>query len=277
MTVTALDPDLLTEERFSPGLGTYTLTGEEGTDIIRTALEAGYRHVDTARLYGNERAVDDAIHAATPDREDILVATKVAHSEHGEPTPQDVREAVAESSECFGTDQLDLVYHHWPRRESDVETVLPVFEELVDEGAIANIGVSNYPIRYFERIDDLIDLPLAAHQVEMHPLLQQSELYEYLRNREIPLVAYSPIAQGEVFDMPELIDIAEKHDATPASVSLAWLFGKEGVVPVPRSSSTEHIKANLAARNLTLDDEDVERIESIDREKRLEDPDWMEW
>jgi 2,5-diketo-D-gluconate reductase B len=277
MTVAALDPDTLTEERFSPGLGTYTLTGEEGTDTIRTALEADYRHVDTARLYGNERAVGNAIHAAALDREDILVATKVAHFEHGEPTSQNVRKAVEESRERLGTDRLDLVYHHWPRREGDVETVLPIFEELVDEGAIANIGVSNYPIRYFERIDDLMNLPVTAHQVEMHPLLQQSELYEYLRNRDIPLVAYSPIAQGKVFDVPELVDIAEKHDATPVSVSLAWLFGKEGVVPVPRSSSTEHVKANLAARDLTLDDEDVERIESIDREERLEDPDWMEW
>ena len=152
-----------------------------------------------------------------------------------------------------------------------------MFEALVDEGAIANVAVSNYPIRYLERIDELINAPVVANQVEMHPLLQQAELYEYCRKRGITLIAYSPLAQGAVFDVPELVDIAEKHDTTPASVSLAWLLGTEGVVPVPRSSSPEHVEANLAARDLSLDNEDVARIESIEAEKRLEDPDWMEW
>lgn len=276
MSVATLDPDLFEEERFNPGLGTYSLTGEEGTDIIRTALESGYRHVDTARLYGNESEVGDALDAAV-EREDVLVATKVAHAEETEPTPNYVRTAVEESRDQLGIDRIDLLYHHWPRHESDIETVLPVFEELVDEGAVANVAVSNYPIRYLERIEELIDIPIVANQIEMHPLLQQTELYDYLRERNIHLVAYSPIAQGEVFDVPELVNIAEKHDTTPASVSLAWLLDKEGVTPVPRSSSPEHIRANLAACDLTLDGDDIATIESIDREKRLENPEWMEW
>ena len=277
MAVSVLDPDLFAEERFSPGLGTYLLTGEEGVEVIRGAIEAGYRHLDTARLYGNEREVGDALETAAVDREDVLVATKVAHFEHDEPTHENVHEAVTEIRERIGIDRLDLVYHHWPRRETDIETVLPVLEELVEEGTVANVAVSNYPIRYLERIDELIDAPVAANQVEIHPLCQQAELYEYCREQGITLVAYSPIAQGEVFDVPELVEIAQKHDTTPAAVSLAWLFGKGGIVPVPRSSSPEHVEANLDARDLALDDEDVRRIESIDREKRLEDPDWMKW
>lgn len=277
MAVTELDEHLFEAEQFSPGLGTYTLTDDEGTAIIRDAVEAGYRHVDTARLYGNEAEVGDALEATAVDREDVLVATKVAHFEEPEKTPEYVRTAVEESRERLGTETLDLLYHHWPRDESDVETVLPVLEELVEEGSVANVAVSNYPIRYLERIDDLIDLSVVANQVEMHPLLQQEELYEYVREHGMYLVAYSPIAQGEVFDVPELVEIAEKHDTTPAAVSIAWLLGKEGVVPIPRSSSREHIEANLAARDVELDTEDVKRIESIDREKRLEDPDWMQW
>lgn len=277
MAVTELDEHLFEAEQFSPGLGTYTLTDDEGTAIIRDAVEAGYRHVDTARLYGNEAEVGDALEAAAVDREDVLVATKVAHFEEPEKTPEYVRTAVEESRERLGTETLDLLYHHWPRDESDVETVLPVLEELVEEGSVANVAVSNYPIRYLERIDDLIDLSVVANQVEMHPLLQQEELHEYVREHGMYLVAYSPIAQGEVFDVPELVEIAEKYDTTPAAVSIAWLLGKEGVVPIPRSSSREHIEANLVARDVELDTEDIERIESIDREKRLEDPDWMQW
>lgn len=275
MAVTTLDKRLFEDTRFLPGLGTYSLTGEEGTELIRDALEAGYRHVDTARLYGNEAEVGDALDAADIDREDVLVATKVAHFEEPEKTPEYVQTAVEESCERLGAETLDLLYHHWPREESEVETVLPVFEELVDEGPVANVAVSNYPIRYLEQIDDLIDLPIIANQVEMHPLLQQEEMYEFVRDQGMYLVAYSPIAQGEVFDVPELVDVAEKHDITPAAVSLAWLLGKENVVPIPRSSSQEHLRTNLAARNVELDAEDVERIESIDREERLEDPDWM--
>lgn len=277
MAVSPLNPDLFDGKQFSPGLGTDSLTGKDGTDLIQMALEAGYRHVDTARLYGNESEVGDALNAVAVDREDILVATKVDHFEEPEPTPDYVRTTVNESRDRLGVDRIDLLYHHWPRRESNVETVLPVFEELVDEGGVANVAVSNYPIRYLERIEELVDVPIVANQVEMHPLLQQRELYEYLRERDTFLVAYSPIAQGKVFDVPELIDIAKRHDTTPAAVSLAWLFEKEGVIPIPRSSSSEHIKANLAARDLTLDDDAIATIESIDREERLEDPDWMEW
>lgn len=277
MAVSPLNPDLFDGKQFSPGLGTDSLTGKDGTDLIQMALEAGYRHVDTARLYGNESEVGDALNAVAVDREDILVATKVDHFEEPEPTPDYVRTTVNESRDRLGVDRIDLLYHHWPRRESNVETVLPMFEELVDEGGVANVAVSNYPIRYLERIEELVDVPIVANQVEMHPLLQQRELYEYLSERDTFLVAYSPIAQGKVFDVPELIDIAKRHDTTPAAVSLAWLFEKEGVIPIPRSSSSEHIKANLAARDLTLDDDAIATIESIDREERLEDPDWMEW
>jgi 2,5-diketo-D-gluconate reductase B len=277
MAVARLAPDLFENEQFSPGLGTYSLTGKEGTDLIQTALESGYRHIDTGRTYGNESEVGNALDAAAIDREDVLVATKVAHAEETEPTPDYVRTAVNESQDRLGVDQIDLLYHHWPRDKSDIETVLPVFEELVDEETVANIAVSNYPTRYLERIEELVDIPIVANQIEMHPLLQQRELYQYLREQNIYLVAYAPIAQGEVFDVPKLVDIAEKHDTTPASVSLAWLFDKDGVIPIPRSSSREHIEANLAARDLTLDDDDIATIESIDREERFENPNWMEW
>lgn len=268
---------MLDEDAYRCGLGTYTLTGSEGTELIAAAIDAGYRHVDTARLYENEAEVGDAVDAASVDRENLLVATKVVHFEEPEKTPDYVRTAVRESREQLGIDPIDLLYHHWPRRPEEIDTVLPVFEELYEEDVVDRIGVSNYRIEDIERAEELIDVPLTANQVEMHPLLQQDDLYEFCRERDITVVAYSPLAQGKVFDVPEIADIADKHDTTPALVSLAWLLAHDGVVSIPRSSSRGHIEENLTALDLELDDEDVERIDAIDETHRCEDPEWMEW
>lgn len=259
------------------GLGTYSLTGEDGIDAMVAAIEAGYRHIDTARLYGNESEVGTAIDRASVDREDLFVATKIGHFEEPEKTPDYIRSGVEESLEALGVETIDLLYHHWPRRPEEIDTVLPVFEELVDAGDVAHVGVSNYTIDDVRRALDLVDTPLVADQVEMHPLLQQDDLHEFLQRNGMYLVAYSPIAQGKVFDVPEIREIADEHDTSAATVSLAWLLSKESVVAIPRSSSEAHIRENLAARELELDSEDVRRIESIDATVRCEDPQWMEW
>ncbi|MDL5363270.1 aldo/keto reductase [Halalkalicoccus sp. NIPERK01] len=268
---------MLDDSQHRLGFGTYSLTGEGGIETMTAAIESGYRHIDTARLYGNEPEVGDAIDRASVDRKDLFVATKIGHFEEPEKTPEYVRSGVEESRERLDVETIDLLYHHWPRRSGEIETVLPVFEELVEAGAVDRIGVSNYTIDDVRRARDLIDVPLYANQVEMHPLLQQHELHAFLRENDIHLVAYSPLAQGTVFDVPELTEIAEKHGTSAATVSLAWLLDKDGVVPIPRSSDVAHARANLDARDLELDREDLDRIESVDDTVRCEDPDWMEW
>jgi len=259
------------------GLGTYSLTGETGTESMIAAIEAGYRHIDTARLYGNQSEVGDAIAASSVDREEMFVATKIGHFEEPEKTPEYVRSTVEGNAAKLGVDTIDLLYHHWPRRPEEIDTVLPIIEELHDDGLVERVGVSNYRIQDIERSANLIDAPVYADQVEMHPLLQQEELYEFCRRQDIYVVAYSPLAQGKVFEVSELVAIAEKHDTTPAIVSLAWLLSLEGIVPIPRSSSEAHIRENLTAHDIDLDREDIERIESIDETHRCEDPDWMTW
>ncbi|NHN47859.1 aldo/keto reductase [Halostella sp. JP-L12] len=258
------------------GFGTYSLTGDEGRATVEAALDAGYRHVDTARLYGNEAAVGDAIDAAEVDREDLFVATKVAHFEEPEKTEEYVRTAVEESFDRLGLDRIDLLYHHWPRSQEDIETVLPVLAEYADDGAVANLGVSNYTVADLELARDLVDAPVAANQVEMHPLLPQTELRDYLADRETELVAYSPLAQGEVFEVDAITETAEKHGVSAAVASLAWLLEK-GVAPIPRSSTVDHLRDNRRALDVDLDAEDVERIDAVDRRHRCEDPDWMSW
>lgn len=258
------------------GFGTYSLTGEDGADAISAAIDIGYRHVDTATLYENQRAVGDAIERARVDREELLVATKVGHFEEPEKTPEYVRGAVRRSFELLGVDRIDLLYHHWPRTRREIREVLPVIEEFVAEGAVRHLGVSNYRIEDLELASELLEIPVAANQVEMHPLLPQTELREYLAGTGTTLVAYSPIAQRAVFDVPGIETVADAHDTSEATVSLAWALEK-GAVPIPRTSDPDHARTNFEALELELDDEDVERIDSIDRTHRCEDPAWMEW
>ena len=159
------------KEAYRLGLGTYSLTGEDGTEAMAVAPDAGYCHVNTARLYGNEAEVGDAIEAASVDRDDLFIATKVAQFEKPEKTPDYVRASVDESREKLGVDSLDLLYHYWPRNTDEIDTVLPVLEELHDAGVVDHIGVSNYRIEDIKQAIALVGAPIYANQVEIHPLL----------------------------------------------------------------------------------------------------------
>jgi len=256
------------------GFGTYDLAPDECEAAVSTALDAGYRHVDTAEMYENERAVGDAIRAADVAREDVFVATKV-HSRNL--AYDDVLDAARASRERLGVDAIDLLYVHWPIRAYDPEATLAAFDDLRDDGVVRRVGVSNFRPELLEDALDRLDAPLFAHEVECHPLLQQAELREMAREHGHRLVAYSPLAKGAVTDVPVMRDVAAKHDATPAQVSLAWLLSKEQVAVIPKSTSEAHIRENLAARELELDDADIARIDAIDRRERQVDFDGAPW
>lgn len=259
------------------GFGTFSLTGEQGIEIISAAIESGYRHIDTARMYENEAEVGEAIKQSTIDREELFIATKIDHFTEQDPTEEYLQQGVRESREKLGVETIDLLYHHWRRHPDFIHTVLPVFEDLVEHGHVARIGVSNYTIEDLRTAFDICEAPIYANQVEMHPLLQQTDMLRFLREHDMLLVAYSPIAQGKVFEVPVLKEIADKHECSAATISLAWLFQKANVVPIPRTSSKRHLKENLEARTISLDPEDIERIEGIEQTHRCEDPSWMEW
>lgn len=256
------------------GLGTYRNTDpRECTETVRDALELGYWHVDTAEGYHNEEYVGDGLAAAEIPHEEVVVATKVSADNLAY---DDVLEHARASIDRLGVDAIDLLYVHWPLGAYDADDTLRAFDELRDEGLIRHVGVSNFTPDLLDEARDHLDAPIAAHQVEMHPLLQQEDLVAYAREHDHVLVAYSPIARGEVFDEPAIQRIAEKHDVTPAQVSLAWLAGKENVVAVPKATG-DHLAENLAAADLDLDDEDVAAIEAIDREARVVDVDRAPW
>ncbi|MFO7925944.1 MAG: aldo/keto reductase [Halobacteriota archaeon] len=258
------------------GLGTVSDDPPEWTEAVRTALEIGYRHIDTAQMYDNEEYVGEGIRASSIDGEEVFVATKTVYPD-GPDHPEGVRDAIDGSVDRLGLDSVDLCYVHWPSDVYEPETVLPQFDEAREDGTIDRVGVCNFTPDLLDEAREILDAPLTAHQVEFHPLLQQDELLEYAQEHDHWLVAYCPIARGRVYDVPEVREIAEKHDATPAQVSLAWLLSKDNVAVIPKSSGEAHQRENLAAADIALDGEDVATIDSLEYEERIIDPDHGPW
>ena len=253
------------------GLGTWENTDADAcTESVRTALEMGYRHIDTAQIYKNEAAVGEGIAAADVPREDIFLATKVWISRLGEDR---VRSSTEKSLDALGTDYVDLLYIHWPAGEYDPEETLPAFESLRDDGLTRHIGVSNFEPDHVNRAREVLDAPVFANQVEIHPFLPQKELRAYAAETNLNLVAYSPLARGEVLSDPTLSEIAEKHGVSEAQVSLAWLRDKDLTV-IPKATSETHIRDNWESLSLELDAEDIEQIDAITRRERMVDPDF---
>ncbi|WP_129113095.1 aldo/keto reductase [Halegenticoccus tardaugens] len=248
------------------GLGTMGLDAPDSAASVTRALELGYRHVDTAQIYGNEALVGDAIAASSVPREEVFLATKVWADKLAY---EDVLSSAEGSLDRLGTEYVDLLYVHRPIEAYDPPETLAAFDRLREAGTVRHVGASNFSVAELDEALDLLDAPLFAHQTEYHPLFRRPELVDHAGRHDYHLVAYSPLAGGRVFDLPELTAVAEKHGTDEATVSVAWLLGKENVVVIPKASSGAHLRANLAARDLELDAEDVAAIESIAREEEL--------
>ncbi|MFQ3294735.1 MAG: 2,5-diketo-D-gluconate reductase B [Halobacteriales archaeon] len=269
-------PDDVPRRNGMPALGLGTWQNEDPEQCaksVETALETGYRHIDTAQAYGNEEAVGRGIERADVDRDEVFLATKVWIDNLAD---DDVLETAAESLDRLGVDSVDLLYVHWPARAYDPEATLSGFDELYEAGKIDRVGVSNFEPAQIDEAIDVLDASLFANQVELHPLLPQSELREHCADQDVEVVAYSPLARGEVFGDPTIGDIAEKHGVSEAQVSLAWLREK-GVTAIPKATSADHVRDNWASIELALDPEDVDRIDAIDRRDRRVDPNFAPW
>ncbi|GAA0517498.1 2,5-diketo-D-gluconate reductase B [Halorubrum aquaticum] len=258
----------------APGLGTYRVTEHDDcVRSVRTALEEGYRHVDTAEAYGNEVAVGEGIAAADVDREDVFLATKVLHPKFTDDySAASVKENAHACLDRLGVDRVDLLYAvHWPADGYDPEATFDAVADLHDEGVFDRLGVCNMTPEEIDEARDRAPVPIDALQVEMHPLLPQRRLRTYCDSHDIDLVAYAPLGNGRVLDVPELVEIGDAHGVSPARVSIAWAMEK-GVVPIPKATSRDHIVDNVRARDLELSAADVERIDGIDRRDRQYDP-----
>lgn len=259
------------------GFGTWQNTDPSVCiESVRTALDVGYRHVDTAQYYGNEGLVGQGIAEADVPREEVFVATKV-HAEKFGLAYDEVIEGLEVSLDRLDLDYLDLLYVHWPVGNYDAAETLPAFDELIDRGLIDHAGVSNFTVDLLKEAHNHLDTDLFASQIEMHPLLPQHEVLDHAQTHDYNLVAYSPLARGRVFDVPTVSDVAEKHGVSEAQVSLAWLLSKDNVHVIPKASSEAHIRDNLGALDLELDREDVKKIDGIDRTERFVERDDAPW
>ncbi|AZQ14738.1 aldo/keto reductase [Halorubrum sp. PV6] len=245
------------------GLGTM---GIDDPDTIATALSVGYRHLDTARIYGNEAVVGDGLAASDASRDSVTVATKLWVDDLD---AADVGPTARESADLLGVDALDLLYVHRPRGPYDPATTLPALDRLVDEGTVGRVGVSNFEIDDLDRALGTLDAPLAAHQTELHPLFYRPELLDHAREHGYAVVAYSPLAGGRVREIDAVTEIAATRDATPEAVAIAWATAKDPVVTIPKASSERHLRANLAAAEIDLTPEEVAAIDAVDREVEL--------
>ncbi len=245
------------------GLGTM---GIDEPAVVETALDVGYRHLDTAQIYGNEAVVGKAIAEQTIDRERLTIATKVWADSL---SAADVQATTREGLDRLGLDRIDLLYVHRPIETYEPAETLGAFDALYEAGTIGAVGLSNFTIDELAVAKNHLTAPITAHQVEFHPLFWSPELLADAQQHDYQLVAYSPLSGGRVSELQPLVDIAERHETTPEAVAIGWLGSKDNVVTIPKASSRTHLEANLAARSLSLTDDDCRRIDSIEQTHEL--------
>jgi 2,5-diketo-D-gluconate reductase A len=245
------------------GFGVWQVPDDQVDTAVVAALAAGYRHVDTARLYDNEEGVGRALAASNLARDDVFVTTKVWHSDHGRDATLTAFDA---SMGRLGLDVLDLFLIHWPTpgRDRYVET-WQAMRELRDDGRVRAIGVCNFHPPHLQRLFDETGEWPSINQVELHPYLQQTPVREFDAAHGILTESWSPLASGQrVLDDPVIGRIAQQHGATPAQVVIAWHLAL-GLVVLPKSVTPSRIVENLAAADLTLTDADLVEIAALDR------------
>lgn len=253
------------------GLGTWLLEGEDCLESVGEALAMGYRHVDTAEVYGNEEEVGRALRDSDVAREDVFLTSKVARQNlHRD----GLLPACHASLERLGTDYLDLYLVHWPNRDVPIAETVEAMEELLEQGRIRSWGVSNFTITHLQ--ETLEHGRPSLNQVELHPRLQQPDLVRFCRENDIVVTAYSPLARGGVLDTRTLADVGRSYDKSPAQVALRWSLEEDRVV-IPKASGRQHLAENADVFDFSLTDRDMERIRELDEGERLLDPEWAEF
>lgn len=255
------------------GLGTYKARGEDVEQSVLTALELGYRSIDTASMYENEEVIGRALREGGVPREDVFLTTKVWNDEQGFAETQ---RALARSLRRLGTDYIDLYLVHWPVREHFYET-WQAMESLLAEGHARAIGVCNFLVPHLELLAEKADVMPMVDQYEFHPYLQQPGLHAYCDENGIAVEAWAPIMRGRVDAVEALVEIGERHSKSPAQVSLRWLL-QRGAIVIPKSVHAGRIRENAELFDFELSDAEMAAIDALDRGERLgRDPMTMAW
>ena len=246
------------------GFGVFQIPPEETAEPTKLALELGYRHIDTAEMYGNEREVGEALRASGLDRGEVFVTSKLNNGYH---RPDDARRAFDQTLSELGFDYVDLFLIHWPLPtlyDGDYVSTWKTLEEFKADGRARSIGVSNFEVDHLERLAAETDVVPAVNQIELHPYLLNEEVRSYGEEHGIATEAWSPLKQGEVLRDPVIVEIAERAARTPAQVVLRWHVQRGNIV-FPKSTTPERIRENFELFDFELEPGDVERINGLDR------------
>jgi len=255
------------------GLGTYRLTGSEAITAVATALELGYRHIDTAQLYDNEAEVGTAIATSGLARDDLFVTTKIWIDKLNR---NSLIPSLKESLDKLKLSQVDLVLVHWPSPNNTVpvQEYMEALAEAKAQGLTKLIGVSNFTNAILQQAIDVVGAAeIATNQIEIHPYLQNKKAIEFARSKGIHITAYMPLAVGKVIDDPLLIKIGERHKFGPAQIALAWLL-QQGFAVIPSSSKRFRQELNLQARGIKLSDDEMAQIATLEENYRIANPDF---
>ncbi|WP_415378981.1 aldo/keto reductase [Halosimplex sp. TS25] len=240
------------------GFGTARMdTDEERRRAVETALDAGYRHVDTAQSYGSEGAVGDALAASDVDREDVFVTTKLSGDNRAY---DDVVESTGESLQRLGLDAVDLLLIHSPNDDVPHEETLDAMNELRDDGFVRHLGVSNFSVDQLREAMELSEAPILTNQVEYHVRERRDDLLSFCVDEDVMLTAYSPLDVGNLADDPMLAEIGDRVGKSAAQVAIRWLIQQPMVSAIPMSSSPEHIRANFDVFDFQLTDDEMEEL-----------------
>jgi diketogulonate reductase-like aldo/keto reductase len=247
------------------GFGTWRLTGETCYTAVRDALDVGYRHLDTAQAYGNERQVGDALADSDVDSDDVFVTTKL---NVGNRDYEDVLRTTEESLARLGLSELDLLLIHNPAQRTPVEETLDAMCDLVADGKVRHVGVSNFNIDRLDRARRHATEPIFTNQVQFSPYWPQSGMQDYCAIHDVLLTAYSPLGHGAVLDDPVLAEVGSRYDKSAVQVALRWLL-QQGVATVPKATSREHIEANFDVFDFELTPAEVETVRQPSRGRAL--------
>ncbi|WAP53057.1 aldo/keto reductase [Arthrobacter sp. ATA002] len=246
------------------GYGVFQIPGEKTQEAVEAALEAGYRHIDTAAAYRNEAGVGSAIAASGIPREDLFITTKLRNGDQAR-----ARDAFEESRDALGLERVDLYLIHWPVPSQGLFLqAWNDLEQIYSDGLARAIGVSNFLPDHLQELTRAADVAPAVNQIELHPTFQQRALADATRRHGMAVEAYSPLGQGEDLSNNAVVEISLRHQATPAQVVLAWQLASGNIV-IPKSATPQRMRENLASVSVELTARDMEQINELDAGRRI--------